>query len=272
MGILNLSPHSFATMSRASGVAEAIALAKQMEKDGADIIDIGAEPINPVNPDECTTEKEECERLIPTIRALINEVNVPISVDTSRPQVMDAVVNAGASMINDVRALRVPGALEIVSGLPVPVCLMHMRLLKMPGELEVVENTTDNNVSLIQEIQNFLEERIHACEAAGIARERLIIDPGIGTGCFGKSTEENMEILRSLPQFGELGLPLLVGVSRKMFIGDLLNAQVEDRLIGSVVLALAAIQRGANIIRVHDVLPTVQAIKLMQQTLGVRDW
>lgn len=265
MGILNLSKYSFSPVGRVACIEEAVAHAKRMESEGADIIDVGAEPTNPVNPDCCVSEEEEYELLLPAIAALVSTVKVPISIDTSRPNIMKACVEAGASMINDTRALRVPGALETAAKLSVPICLMHMRFLRLPGQVNFVGNTADNALSVIEEIKHFFSERINACEAAGIAREHLVLDPGIGGGCFGKSTEENLELLRSLPELNDFHLPLLVGVSRKLFIGELLNIPVEERLVGSLVATFAAIQGGANIIRAHDVLPTVQAIHMMQR-------
>lgn len=252
MGIINLSPHSFSEVGRMTSVAQAVEYATRLVQAGATILDIGAEPTHPTNQHQ-TTEAEELERLVPVIRALIDSVDVPISVDTSRPQVMSAVVEAGAHMINDVRALQLPGALAMAAQLPVPVCLMHMRHLIIP---------------VMDEIQQFLTARIQACEAAGIARNRIVIDPGIGGGCFGKNTQENLLILQQLTELQQFNLPILVGMSRKLFLGDLLNIPPAERLAGSIAAAIAAAMRGANIIRVHDVAETVQALKVMRAIEG----
>jgi dihydropteroate synthase len=266
MGIINLSPHSFSAVGRVTSVNDAVQHAIKLVEAGASILDIGAEPTNPAQ-SQTVTEAEELACLLPVIRELVQAVDVPLSVDTSCPKVMHAVVEAGAHMINDVRALRLPGALAMMSQLPVPVCLMHMRYLSVPG-VESSPSATMAPDAVMDEIQQFLVERIQAAEAAGIARERIVIDPGIGAGCFGKTTEENIRILRELEQLRHFDLPILVGVSRKRFLGDLLNIPVTERLAASLIAAMAAVRRGAHIIRVHDVAETVHALTVLRAIEG----
>jgi dihydropteroate synthase len=199
--------------------------------------------------------QEELDRVVPVIEALARELAVPVSVDTSKPEVMRAAVAAGAGLVNDVAALRRPGALPAAAGLGVPVCLMHMR--GEPGTMQ--QDPTYGDV--VAEVAAFLAERAAACEAAGIARGRLLVDPGFG---FGKTLAHNLALLRGLPRLGALGLPVLVGLSRKSMIGALLGeVPVDGRLHGSVAAALLAVQRGAAIVRVHDVGPTVQALRIL---------
>ncbi len=252
MGILNVTPDSFSDGGRHYSTELAIARANQMVEEGVDIIDVGGESTRPgARP---VTAEEELNRVIPVIEALSTQIRVPVSIDTSKPGVMGEAVSAGASMVNDVMALRAPGAIETVSRLRVPVCLMHMQgkprtMQKAPRYREVVG-----------EIMAFLRERIDACEAGGISRKKLVIDPGFG---FGKALEHNLVLLKNLQRFTDIGLPLLVGISRKSMIGAILDGVPEDqRLIGSVCAALMAMERGARILRVHDVGPTVEAVRV----------
>jgi dihydropteroate synthase len=260
MGIMNLTAASFSPVGRMRSVSEAVNYAKQVVQAGADIIDIGAEPTNAACMENIISKEEELTALLPIIKALVTEVDVPISVDTSRPSVMEAVIAAGAHMINDVRALRVPGALTTAAALHVPVCLMHMRFLRLPDAIDVIEDTTNDSSTVIDEISKFLIKRIDACINAGIKYENLVIDPGVGAAHFGKDLAENLTIVRELPALKALKLPILVGISHKLFKGE----SVEKRAIGNLIATLAAIKNGANIIRVHDVEATVYAIKIMQ--------
>lgn len=262
MGILNLMPHSFSPIGRVHDLKEAINYAQQMVRAGVDIIDIGAEPTHPQN-EINTSEEQELAALLPVIKAITSETNIPISVDTSRPRVMEAVVAAGAHMINDVRGLRVPGALAAAAALPVPICLMHMRYLRLPDQTEISSNTAEAENDLLTEIDHFFEQQFEQCEAAGIKRERLILDPGVGSGVFGKSLIENLQLIHDLAYFKKFNVPILIGASRKQFLGELLNVPVEKRFAGSLAAALKAMQNGANILRVHDVAATVQAMKVM---------
>jgi dihydropteroate synthase len=253
MGILNVTPDSFSDGGRYTAVETVVRHAVDMVSAGAAIIDVGGESTRPgARP---VSVQEELDRVIPVIEEVRREVSTPISIDTSKPEVMDAAVAAGAGMINDVSALRMPDTLETVARLDVPVCLMHMQ-----GEPRTMqEHPSYDNV--LVEVRDFLEERKQACLAAGIAEHRLIFDPGFG---FGKTLEHNLILLRQLQEFRKLNAPLSVGLSRKSMIGMALDLPVEQRLHASVALALMAVQNGANIIRVHDVTPTVDAIRMYE--------
>lgn len=253
MGVLNRTPDSFSDGGAFVDFAAALSHAEQMVREGAAIIDIGGESTRPSA--EAVSEQQELERVIPLIERLVNETDVPISIDTSKPEVMRAAVAAGAGMINDVYALRQTGALDAARDCSVPVVLMHMQ-----GEPRTMQQHPHYK-DVVVEVKQFLVERILACEAAGIPRERLLIDPGFG---FGKTLEHNLELLRHLREFATLGLPLLVGLSRKSLIGTLLGGvPVGERLQGSVAAAVVAVMNGASIVRAHDVKPTVEALKIV---------
>lgn len=252
MGILNTTPDSFSDGGRYRQASTALEHGLAMVEAGADIIDVGGESTRPgADP---VGVQEELDRVIPVIEALARSVAVPISVDTSKPEVMREAVRAGAGLINDVRALRGEEALEAAAACEVPVCLMHMQgeprtMQAQPGYRDVVG-----------EVRSFLAQRIAACEAAGIQRERILVDPGFG---FGKNLEHNYSLLRHLPDFARLGAPLLVGMSRKRMIGAVLDdAPTEERLYGSVAAATLAAWLGAAIVRVHDVAPTADALRV----------
>lgn len=253
MGILNITPDSFSDGGDFFSPQAALIRAGQMVEEGAAIIDVGGESTRPGATQ--VSVQEELDRVIPIIEALSIEFPTPVSIDTSKPEVMRAAIAAGAGMINDVRALRIEGALEaaaeINSRISVPVCLMHMAgeprtMQKKPGYTNVV-----------QEVKSFLENRIRVSIAAGLPRERLLIDPGFG---FGKLPENNLLLLKHLNDLMAIGAPLLVGVSRKAMIGTLLDVPVGQRLYGSLGLAVIAVWQGASIIRAHDVLATREAI------------
>ena len=253
MGILNVTPDSFSDggifLSRDAAVAHALT----MVEEGADIIDVGGESTRPGA--QAVSVQEELDRVIPVIEAIARAVPVPVSIDTSKPEVMRAAVAAGSGLINDVRALREPGALETAAALQVPVCLMHMQ-----GEpRSMQQHPVYADVAV--EVRDFLQERIHACVAAGIPRQRIVIDPGFG---FGKSAEHNLELLRRLGELRTLGMPILAGLSRKSMIGALLGLPVAQRLHASVALALIAVQNGAAMLRVHDVRATREAIRMFE--------
>jgi dihydropteroate synthase len=252
MGVLNVTPDSFSDGGRYGSVSEATRQAERMAGAGAAIIDIGGESTRPGAAP--VSEAEELERVIPVIEALVQAgLGVPLSVDTSKPAVMRAAVVAGAGMINDVRALREPGALEAARDCGVPVCLMHMQ-----GEPRSMQDAP-TYADVVEDVCGFLSGRVDACLAAGIDRGRLLLDPGLG---FGKNLEHNLKLLKHLDQLTELGPPLLVGLSRKRMIGELLDAPVDRRLFGSVAGAVLAAWQGASIVRVHDVGPTVEALKV----------
>jgi dihydropteroate synthase len=256
MGILNVTPDSFADGGHYNRIGSALRRAEEMAAEGADIIDVGGESTRPGA--QPVSESEELERVIPVIERLAASVDVPISVDTSKPAVMVEAVRAGATMINDINALRTEGALRTASGLGVPVCLMHMQ-----GEPRTMQQTPVY-ADAVTEIKAFLEKRINECIGAGIQRRNLLVDPGFG---FGKTLQHNVELMRSLSLFKELDLPLVVGFSRKSMLGFLLGGErpvpVEQRLYGSLAAAAWAVLQGAHIMRVHDVAATVDVIRVL---------
>lgn len=258
MGILNITPDSFSDGGHYLSLSNAVARAKQMVAEGVDIIDIGGESARP-GADAIVNAEEELKRIIPVIKALKNEIATPISVDTYKPEVMQAAIEAGANMINDIYALQKPGALEVISKYKVPVCLMHMK-----GEPSTMQQKPEYE-NVIDEINDFFAERIKACENAGIDKNRLIVDPGFG---FGKTTEHNAILTQQLHQFSTFGLPILFGASRKASIGAILNKPASERLYGSIAVAVMAAIKGAAIIRVHDVSETVDALKVSNVILS----
>lgn len=253
MGILNTTPDSFSDGGSYTQLESALAQVERMIVDGASIIDIGGESTRPGAVD--VSEEDELARVIPVLIAIKQRFDVLVSIDTSKAAVMIAAIAAGADMINDVAALQNQGCLAAVAQSDVPVCLMHMQGLP---------RTMQNNPSydhVINDIVAFFQQRIEACVSAGIARERIILDPGFG---FGKTLEQNFHLLANLSKFSQLKLPLLIGISRKSMIGNLLNRDVKQRLAGSLSAAIIAAQQGANIIRVHDVEATVDALTVLQ--------
>lgn len=253
MGILNVTPDSFSDGGKFATRDAALNHSKEMLVAGATIIDIGGESTRP-NADP-VSEQEELDRVIPIVEAVAHEMDVWISVDTSNPVVMREALNNGASIINDIRALRREGALEVVAEFNCPVCLMHMQ-----GEPENMASQT-NYSDLIGDISSFLFERIHECLNVGIDRENIIIDPGFG---FGKTLDQNYKLLGQLDKFKSFGLPILAGMSRKSMIGNLIQEPVDKRLVGSVVAHLYAMMKGANILRVHDVKEMNEALKIIK--------
>jgi len=254
MGVVNVTPDSFSDGGVYYARDAAIAHARRLAEDGADIIDIGGESTRPGSAP--VSEEEERGRILPVLEAL---GELCVSVDTRRPAVMRAVLAAGASMINDVQALQAPGALDAVRDSQCAVCLMHMQ-----GEPATMQREPHYD-DVVAEVKAFLRQRLAAAEAAGIARERIVIDPGFG---FGKTAAHNLTLLRRLDEFGELGVPLLAGLSRKSTIGKITGRPAGERLAGSVAMALIAAQRGATILRVHDVKETRDVIALWQALIG----
>lgn len=253
MGILNVTPDSFSDGGSFHTRDKALQRVEQMVQEGADIIDIGGESTRPGA--AAVNVEQELERVIPVIEAVRARFDVPVSVDTSKQEVMFQAVMSGANMINDVRALQEPGALTMCASLSVPICLMHMQ-----GEPRTMQQNPQY-ADVVQDICQFFAERIAVCEQAGIARSRLLLDPGFG---FGKTLQHNLDLLRRLNRLAVFGLPLLVGISRKSMIGSLLgNRSVDGRLHGSVAAAVIAAMQGARIVRVHDVQATVDAMKLV---------
>lgn len=259
MGILNITPDSFSDGGQYNHPDKALQQALDMQQEGAAIIDIGGESTRPGAPS--VSVQQELDRVLPIIERLSAELHIPLSIDTSKPQVMTAAVATGAHMINDVNGLNAPGAIEAVRDTGVPVCIMHMQ-----GEPRTMQQAPVYE-DVISEVMQYLAERLLACETAGIPRQQLLIDPGFG---FGKSLEHNLKLLAGLKAFQQLSVPVLVGLSRKSMLGDLTGRAVGERLPGSVAAAVIAAERGANIIRVHDVAATVDAIELtfavMQQS------
>ncbi|GGM86082.1 dihydropteroate synthase [Shewanella xiamenensis] len=255
MGILNVTPDSFSDGGKFSSFELACQHADEMVAQGALIIDIGGESTRPGAAD--VTVEDELARVIPLVEYVAKHHDVWISVDTSKPDVMRQAVNAGAHLINDVRALLEPGALETAAQLNVPICLMHMQ--GAPRTMQSAPEYQD----VIADVFKFLNERIQACLEAGIPRERLLIDPGFG---FGKTLEHNYELLAKLERFAQFELPILIGLSRKSMIGNLLARPTSERLAGSLAGAMIAAQKGAHIIRVHDVPETVDMLKVLQAT------
>ena len=253
MGILNVTPDSFSDGGRYQGLEFAVERAEQMIRDGVDIIDIGGESTRPGSPS--VPVDEELRRIMPAIYAL-RELGYPLSIDTCKPEVMREAIIAGADMINDINGFRAPGAIEAVKDSDCGLCVMHMQ--GTPQDMQAQPEYVD----VVADVIAFLRERIDALLAAGVARERITIDPGFG---FGKSVEHNYALLRSINRMeSELGLPVLAGLSRKSMIGAVTGRSVEQRLAGSLAGALAAVAQGARIVRVHDVAETVDALKVWQ--------
>jgi len=254
VGILNLTPDSFSDGGLHDSVEAAVAHALRMVEEGADMIDVGGESTRPGAAD--VPVDEELRRVIAVIEQLASRSEVPIAIDTSKPEVMRAAVAAGAGMINDVYALRREGAMEAAAELRVPVCLMHMQ-----GEPRSMQDAPHYD-DVVGEVHRFLTDRLFACELAGIERRNVMVDPGF---CFGKTLEHNLALLAALDRFASLGSGVYAGLSRKSMIGTLTGRQVPaERVVGSVAAALIAVQRGARMVRVHDVAATVDALAVWQ--------
>ena len=259
MGIVNVTPDSFSDGGDHASTDAAVAHALKLAEAGADLLDIGGESTRP-GAQEVSLE-EELRRVVPVIERLARQTGLPISVDTCKPEVMRAAVQAGAGMINDVCALRREGALDAAAALGVPVVLMHM--LGEPRSMQDDPRYDD----VVAQVHRFLAERIFAAELAGIPKKHLVADPGFG---FGKTTAHNLELLAGLERLAELGVPVLAGLSRKRSIGELTGRQVPaERVAGSVAAHLLAAQRGARIVRVHDVAATVDALKVWEAVAAV---
>ena len=257
MGIINVTPDSFsdgATLYRGSNldIERAMTRAREMVASGAAILDIGGESTRPgASP---VSVNEEMDRVLPLVARIAAELETVISVDTSTPVLMREAANAGAGLLNDVRALTREGALEAAAAANLPICLMHMQ--GEPGSMQVAPHYDD----VVEDVCEYLQSRIASCERQGIARNRLLLDPGFG---FGKSVTHNLKLLRELPRLAAIGLPLVVSLSRKSLIGKLLGREVGQRLPASLALAVLAAQRGAAVIRTHDVAATVDAVSML---------
>lgn len=265
MGVINLSSGSFSAVGRCATLDEAVTLAYEMVEQGAAIIDIGAEPTNPYVEPVMPLSKQ-MDKVLPVIERL-RSLPVPISLDTSEPALIKAAADVGVSMINDVRALSRPGALEAVAKAHLPVCLMH----GMQPDEKRVEMGGQHGRALLAGIITFLQSRIRDCIAAGIESHQIIVDPGLGGGSFGKTPEQNCYLLNQLPALSALGYPILIGASRKTLVYQTLNTTIEAALPGSLSAAVMAVAKGASIIRAHDVKETVQAVKMAIAILSQAD-
>ena len=252
MGVLNVTPDSFSDGGRYLELDAALAAAQEMAAQGAGIIDVGGESTRPGA--QGVGLDEELGRIVPVVRALTAHLDVPVSIDTSKPDVMMAAVEAGAGMINDVQALRAPGAVEAAAACRVPVCLMHMQ-----GRPRTMQEAPDYG-NVVEEVYRFLAGRIDAAVAGGVAEGDIVIDPGFG---FGKTVAHNLSLVRHLSRLLDLGRPVLVGVSRKSMLGAVLDRPVDERLAGGLAIAALAANAGASIIRVHDVAPTVDVVRMV---------
>lgn len=253
MGIVNVTPDSFSDGGQHARLDAAVAHAQRLAAEGADMLDIGGESTRPGS--ESVPEDEELRRVVPLVEALIG-LKVPLSVDTCKPAVMRASLRAGADMINDIMALQADGALAVAQAYPASgLCIMHMQ-----GEPRTMQHAPVYD-DVVEDVAAFLRTRLSVLSAAGIDPRRVVIDPGFG---FGKTIEQNYRLLRELPRLGEIGVPVLAGMSRKSMIGALTGRQPADRVAGSVAAALASVARGASIVRVHDVAQTVDALKVWQ--------
>lgn len=253
MGILNVTPDSFYDGGRRFEASQAIADAVAMAADGADIIDVGGESTRPGA--QAVSDVEELDRVLPVIEGLRRQISLPISIDTYKSAVARAALDAGADIVNDISALRFDSMMvSLVAREKVPVILMHMQ--GTPRTMQADPKYTD----VLREVRDFLAAQLYEAMDAGVAREAIILDPGIG---FGKTVEQNLQLLRGLPILAALGHPLLVGVSRKTFIGKILNLGPDDRLEGSLAAVVAAVLGGANIVRVHDVAATYKACRVV---------
>ena len=258
MGVVNITPDSFSDGGRYLDPDQALARALAIEAEGAAIIDLGGESTRPGAAP--VTAQEELQRVLPLLERLRPRTRAILSIDTSKPEVMRAAAAAGADLINDVYALRAPGALEAAAESGCAVCLMHMQ-----GEPRTMQRSPHYS-DVVSEVRAFLAERLEACRRVGIADERIVLDPGFG---FGKTLEHNLTLLRRLNEVRVEGLPLLAGLSRKASIGTLTGKPPGERVYGSVAAALIAAQSGANILRVHDVAATVDALKVLEAVAGV---
>ena len=252
MGIVNVTPDSFSDGGKFVATNLAIEHALKLAEEGAAILDIGGESTRPnATP---VSLQQELDRVIPVIEALVKQVNIPISIDTYKPQVMQAAIAAGASMVNDVRALQEDGALEVVAKSNVGVCLMHMQ-----GTPQTMQQNPHYD-DVVNDVKTFLAERLQASIYAGMSANRILLDPGFG---FGKTREHNITLLQNLESFADLDQPLLIGLSRKSVLGQMTGNDVDARLYASIAASVLAAQKGAKILRVHDVKATVEALKVV---------
>ena len=257
MGIVNMTPDSFSDGGNYNNLDDAMRRVDNMIQAGATFIDVGGESTRP-GAAEVSVE-EELDRVIPLVEKIAHYFDIWISVDTSKPQVMTESAKAGAHLINDIRALTEPGAIEAAAKTQLPICIMHMQ-----GDPQTMQNAPHYQQDIYQEVDQFFTQHINRCMKAGIERQKIILDPGFG---FGKTLQHNYRLLAKLNSFHHFGLPLLVGMSRKSMIGQVLNVAPQERMIGSISCAVIAAMQGAQIIRVHDVKETFDALRIVQATL-----
>lgn len=260
MGILNVTPDSFSDGGKHNELIQALTHANEMINAGATIIDVGGESTRPGAAD--VSVEQELERVIPVVEAIAQRFEVWISVDTSKPEVIRESARVGAHIINDIRSLQEPGALAAAAETGLPVCLMHMQ-----GEPKTMQQSPQYH-DVLRDVEQFFVEHIARCEAAGIKKSQLLLDPGFG---FGKNLSHNYQLLAHLADYHRFGLPLLVGMSRKSMIGQLLNVGPSQRLTGSLACAVIAAMQGAHILRVHDVKETVEAMRVVEATQSARE-
>ncbi len=258
MGVINTTPDSFSDGGRFDTIDKAFAHARQLIGEGVDILDIGGESTRPGS--QQVDLEQELARTVPLIKAIREISDIPISIDSSKPGVMQAAVNAGATMINSIWALQLDDSLQIAADLAVPVCLMHMQ-----GTPETMQQNP-RYTNVVGEVLDFLKARMDAALDAGVAQQHIIVDPGFG---FGKTIEHNLLLLASLPVFRQLGVPVLAGLSRKSMIGKILDKPADQRLYGSLSVAVMAAMLGVDILRVHDVAETLDAIAMVKALGGV---
>lgn len=256
MGVVNVTPDSFSDGGKFAATNLAIEYALKLEAEGADILDVGGESTRPnATP---VSLQEELDRVIPVIEGLASHVNIPVSIDTYKPVVMQAAIAAGASIVNDVRALQEEGAMEIVANTNAGVCLMHMQ-----GTPQTMQNNPHYD-DVVNDVKAFLVVRLQATIDAGIAKNRILLDPGFG---FGKTREHNITLIQRLESFADLGQPLLVGLSRKSVLGQVTGNDVDARLYASIAASVISAMKGAKILRVHDVKATVEALKVVSAVI-----
>ena len=258
MGIVNMTPDSFSDGGNYNNLDDAMRRVDHMIQAGATFIDVGGESTRPGAAEVSTSE--ELDRVIPLVEKIARYFDVWISVDTSKPEVITESAKAGAHLINDIRALTLPGALQAAQKTQLPVCIMHMQ-----GDPKTMQNAPHYQQDIYQEVDSFFAKHIQRCVAAGIAREKIILDPGFG---FGKTLAHNYRLLATLEKFHHFNLPILVGMSRKSMVGQVLNVPPKERVLGSVSCAVIAAMKGAQIIRVHDVKETFDAMRIVQATLA----
>lgn len=256
MGILNFTPDSFSDSGKFFSLDKALFQVEKMLNEGANIIDVGGESTRPNA--AVVTPEEELERVVPVVEAIHNRFDCLISVDSSKAEVFKQAAKVGMDIINDIRALTEPNALETAAELGLPVCLMHMQ-----GNPQTMQQKPEYD-DVLEEVADFLNQRIFACMTAGISKEHIILDPGFG---FGKTVKHNYQLLKHFKAFVDSGFPVLAGLSRKSMIGAVLDKPVEQRVVGSVTAALIAVQNGAKILRVHDVAETADMLKIWQATI-----